>query len=1397
LGIKVFPNVARECARGGLNDDRTSGHSHPAAARVNTSGEKITTTIYRSWGRINPNSPGDLCPQMAAGEDLITRLFGMDGRPDNLMRTATALSLCACMMLGTIALGSDGASAQTDDAVFTGTVTIAGYGVAPDTLVMYSMDGQDTPSGNSTVTDSSGQYEIWVEGGHDYALYFANGLAMFDAGATYERTIYPGETIVVDPTLNLAPARSSTISGTVYNASNPSEPVTTGHVLGLHFSAMGPDAGPDYINWTTTDGAGYYELGILDGMVGIAVFDAEGYFPGMSETTMVLSGATATIDLGLYDLTYADTTVSGVVTDYDGGAPIEGAVVEAYLEGTPMSFRDTTEADGTYLISMMSGEGNAEAFADGYVPQRLYDVYFSGDMTVDWTLVQNNALIYGHVLDAVTMEPIEDAYVQASTPIDGRQMFNETTTDGDGYFEMDVCDGTWSVSARASGYSGNWTMATVAASGQEYVEVLLEPMSSVVKGVVKDGSSAMPIAGVTVVLQDEYENRVVSGTNVSGYYEIECGSGDYQMIFSAHGYMVELQQDFDTEVGFEDVVWLNHTMDAATTRLYGDVLDASTLVPLNGVEVTTGSISPYNPEFIRMAFTTSTGGVYSAMVVPATGQIISASLEGYDEYFSILEVPDVENFEYDIYMMPEGGVGTTYTIEGYVNASMSDTPIPGARVAAIIGLWTTLSETYTDGTGFYSFEVPTVVFTLRVSATGYLMEDLLMMPPPAETIVRQDFGLVAHTDRPLIDVTVDPDENVSTANHADIYADITEDYLYAVNLEMLRTIEVVDDTARMERLESFGFTPSMPWSDLSGSEIEPGLWQIGIWDWPATAHESVQMMKDSTAQGFFVDSDNDYYWIDEWDGTIHVEGWYENTTLGTWMYATAVFYLDGTLAGIDFGGGIDESAAGDLTGRFWLESLVYDVNLVTLTIEDVNWEVVQKVVTSSMYLDLEPPPIYPDGDCAAYFSAVDYASLWNSTITLFTVDNSPPTADAGGDQTAIVNTVVTLNASMSWDNVGIVEYKWTFEDGGQQTELGEVVDYEFTTVGDHEVTLTVTDGALLNATDSLLVQVSEDQPPVADAGEDQEVNEDVEVTLDGSGSSDDLGVADWEWTFDDGGTQTLSGEFATWTFDTPGTYTVTLVVTDTVGQTSEPDTTVITVADLTAPTADAGPDQDVVAGDEVTFDGSDSSDNSGTIANWTWTFEEDGDTLVLYGVSPVRIFSVEGTYPVTLTVKDAAGNSDTDEVVIRVASANEPPVADAGEDAEIEKGETHTFDGTGSSDDGGLADLNFTWTFVYDGKEEKLYGAEPEFTFEITGEYSVNLTVRDEEGLTDSDTVIVTVEEAGVSMMLWAAIGAVVVVAVLLAAYMVMRRGKGPTPSGGEAPEEELEEPGPPDDEEL
>jgi hypothetical protein len=83
------------------------------------------------------------------------------------------------------------------------------------------------------------------------------------------------------------------------------------------------------------------------------------------------------------------------------------------------------------------------------------------------------------------------------------------------------------------------------------------------------------------------------------------------------------------------------------------------------------------------------------------------------------------------------------------------------------------------------------------------------------------------------------------------------------------------------------------------------------------------------------------------------------------------------------------------------------------------------------------------------------------------------------------------------------------------------------------------------------------------------------------------------------------------------------------------------------PTADAGSDQSVTAGDMVFFDGSGSSDDGGVV-NWTWTFEYGNDTAVLYGVSPTFRFDEVGLYDVTLTVEDAAGNVATDAMVVTV-----------------------------------------------------------------------------------------------------------------------------------------------------
>ena len=92
------------------------------------------------------------------------------------------------------------------------------------------------------------------------------------------------------------------------------------------------------------------------------------------------------------------------------------------------------------------------------------------------------------------------------------------------------------------------------------------------------------------------------------------------------------------------------------------------------------------------------------------------------------------------------------------------------------------------------------------------------------------------------------------------------------------------------------------------------------------------------------------------------------------------------------------------------------------------------------------------------------------------------------------------------------------------------------------------------------------------------------------------------------------------------------------------------------PVADAGPDVATQIGAPVLLNGLNSTDNIGVI-NYTWTFEYDSNTVVLYGATVSHTFWFEGEYVVTLEVRDGAGNSDTDTLTVVVSAEVIPEFA--------------------------------------------------------------------------------------------------------------------------------------------
>lgn len=426
------------------------------------------------------------------------------------------------------------------------------------------------------------------------------------------------------------------------------------------------------------------------------------------------------------------------------------------------------------------------------------------------------------------------------------------------------------------------------------------------------------------------------------------------------------------------------------------------------------------------------------------------------------------------------------------------------------------------------------------------------------------------------------------------------------------------------------------------------------------------------------------------------------------------------------------------------------------------------------------------------------------SVTIEVLDTTAPIAVADASETTIdMGDSVTLIGTDSSDNVGIVSYTWTFVyDGSLVTLTGVTADYTFEVPGVYTPTLTVKDDAGFSDTDTVMITVLDTESPVADAGEDASIDAGTEYTFDGSGSTDNTGVIDtYEWTFDDGGAQTLADVSPSYVFDNAGVFEVTLNVTDEAGNAATDTVTITVLADNAAPVADAGADESIVAGTVYAFDGTGSSDDV-AVETYTWTFVYNGVAQELTGAEPTFTFGIAGAYIVTLNVTDAEDLYDTDTVTITVTPATAALAADAAvtPSTTVTVGDTVTFSAAGSTG----AIVNYTWTFTYDGATVTRYTSSFTFVFDIEGSYTATLTVADADGETATDSVTVTVEADSEKTFIeqyGLPIGVLaVLVIVALLAIMLMKRGKGGKSSGANDSGVDgiaSEEPAPPEDQNL
>ncbi|MGE3507816.1 MAG: PA14 domain-containing protein, partial [Vicinamibacterales bacterium] len=379
--------------------------------------------------------------------------------------------------------------------------------------------------------------------------------------------------------------------------------------------------------------------------------------------------------------------------------------------------------------------------------------------------------------------------------------------------------------------------------------------------------------------------------------------------------------------------------------------------------------------------------------------------------------------------------------------------------------------------------------------------------------------------------------------------------------------------------------------------------------------------------------------------------------------------------------------------------------------------------------------------------------------------NQAPTANAGADRTITLPAGASLVGTATDDGLpnppAALTYAWSRVSGPGTVTFGTPATLSttaaFSAAGTYTLRLTVSD-SVLSATDDVVVTVNAgNQPPTVNAGADQTITLPAGAALSGTASDDGLpsppAALTYAWTQVSGpGTASFASSTAlatTVSFTAAGSYTLRLTASDGTLSSSDDVVIVVNAAPINqAPTVNAGTDQSITLPAAATLSGTASDDglpNPPAALTIGWSTVSGPGTVTFNAPTALlttATFSAPGSYTLRLSVSDG-DLSTTDDVIVDVRPANEPPVASAGADQTITLPAGATLNGSATDD--GLpnppASLTYAWSIV-SAPGTVTFGTPSAATtaasFSAAGSYTLRLTVSD-SALSATDDVVVTV----------------------------------------------------------
>jgi PKD repeat protein len=375
-----------------------------------------------------------------------------------------------------------------------------------------------------------------------------------------------------------------------------------------------------------------------------------------------------------------------------------------------------------------------------------------------------------------------------------------------------------------------------------------------------------------------------------------------------------------------------------------------------------------------------------------------------------------------------------------------------------------------------------------------------------------------------------------------------------------------------------------------------------------------------------------------------------------------------------------------------------------------------------------------DGTYQVMLTVTDDDGTESSTTLEVNVENRAPVSIAGHNQTTRTGIPARFDGRGSFDMDGtVVLYKWEFGDG--ETATGPVVTHAFPSPRSFIVWLEVTDDDGATSRNNLTM-VIENVKPVAKITGTLTVFSGDDVELDATSSYDlDGDIVDFIWDMGDGESEV--GPVVRHTYDAIGAYTVTLTIEDDGllnGGLKDTTQVIVTVLNRRPSAVISASFLKLLTGDSLEMDGTGSSDPDGSVIDHTWIF---GDGAVAHGSKVTHVYTDNGIFMVVLTVTDDAGGTDSISTFIQVENRPPLPAIETVQEVltlvQVDMTAEGTLDPDGSID-------GYFWDF---GDGNSANGWNVSHTFAIAGNYTLRLTVMDDDGRTSNANVTINVVNRG------------------------------------------------------